>query len=414
MSIRHLTLKYASAVCLLLGFAPAFALLGTFCLPGMPWHWAALPLLMAVTAVPIGLLPRKWQFAGVPAGVLPALAYALLILPRGGLWLLIPCAAVYALTLAGANRPPFSEWPMSVWFFCAALHALGVILAGPLGLAAAQPFLWPLMLLYVPVLLLMLNRAVLRQETSPVIAQRPPARVRAGNRWLVLGIAGLALVLVNIGAVGRAMAAAATWILRAIGQALAWLMALLARDMATESGPGGGGGDAFPLTEAGEPALFWQIMEKVLIVLAIAAAVAVLGFALVKLFRVARRALSCLMARLRAAMASLGQGAREESESLLDWAELRGEARRRVQSVAKRLRRPPRWADMDNRARVRWAFGSMLRRAPDIPAAATAREALSGQPDGGRLADIYDRARYSDEGIGDAEAAAMRDAAGKR
>ena len=79
-----------------------------------------------------------------------------------------------------------------------------------------------------------------------------------------------------------------------------------------------------------------------------------------------------------------------------------------------RLTRPPRWEQMDNRRRVRWAYARLRAQRPDIADAQTAREALSRIPEGARMADVYDAARYGLRDITDEEAAFMRTAVQRR
>ena len=69
---------------------------------------------------------------------------------------------------------------------------------------------------------------------------------------------------------------------------------------------------------------------------------------------------------------------------------------------------------MDNRRRVRWAYARLRAQRPDIADAQTAREALSRIPEGARMADVYDAARYGLRDITDEEAAFMRTAVQRR
>ena len=98
----------------------------------------------------------------------------------------------------------------------------------------------------------------------------------------------------------------------------------------------------------------------------------------------------------------------DQTEDLSGWGELGKALRQKAGRAAARLRPVP-WNALDNRERVRAAYAAVLRREKAPDAARTARETLltgarAGQSDAAQLCQSYERARYSEHPITDAEA----------
>ncbi len=402
--------KAASAGCIALGGAPVFVLLNEMFLPDMPWSWIFWILPTWVLAWVMGLPKGRYR---IYSGCLGTLFLALLFAVRwsaGGIFFLLPVANLYWFILRVAGKPPFQEWRMGGLLACGALHLAGLIAASHIGLAEALPALRVLIGLYIPVFLLLMNRGFLLRESWAREGQTPQRHLLMGNQKLTMGLAIAVLILANLKALGKALSAAMGWVARLIGVVIHFVMSLIQGQPMPGEGAGGPMGMP-PVEPAGETSPFWAILEKIFMIIGCIAAVVGIALLLWKLFRLARRALGGVLSRMRAMMASLGQDVREETESLFDWRQWRVQAGKRLDRARKRLRRPPKWADMDNRGRVRWAYGRLARRIGNDSESATARETLSGFPEGASLADIYDRARYSEETIEDGDALAIGAAA---
>lgn len=412
--MKRFGLKCVAALGLLVAVSPAFVLIGAKWAPGAGAHWALWGLLAAVLGVVCGLPGGKRRYLSGALGLLLLAAMAFSFMPGGpGLLLGVPAAAVYGMVLGKAAFAPFDEFGPRIWWTCGGLHIAGILLARLLEFPEAATLQTGLLLAYVPVFLLHLNRSALYTGVSLRGGTRPPRRIRRGNLWLTLLVSLLVLVIANIGPIWDAFAAALRWLGRGIGQILRWFANLLAED----TGPVTSGGsvrDMLPAAEAAETAPIWVVLEKVMMGVAFLLLLLLAGFALWKLFRGIRRLTARLAERMRGALNALGEGVRDQTESIFDWEELRGAARLRVEKVRKRLARPARWQDMDNRQRVRFVYGQAVGKKPDTPAVQTAREVLRTFAEGERMADIYDAARYSEQPIAEADAVFMRDAIGRR
>ena len=410
--MRRLAAKLLSALCLLLAYGAAFVCAGALVLPKMPAHWILWPAAAVSAAVLAGLLPGKARIWGGLAGAALYALNCVLWIPRGlGMLYVVPCAAVYWQVLRASPKPPFAEWGMPAMLTGVGVYGAGMILMRLLESQDTLPALRVLLLGYIPVLLFFANREALDIGAAARVGMAPPRRVRAANRWLVSALAGAVFILANLGTIRDAFYQAASWLARGIGAAIGWLLALFAMEQAEAPHEMSPSQDQFFFGEAGEPSAFWRMLEKALYVLAALIGLALLVLLLYWLARRVRRLARRLIARLRAMGQQLGDGIQERTESIPGWEELRYAARRSVARVRGRFARQPSWQSLDNTGRVRWSYRRWLQGHPDTPASATAREALRGMDQGGRLAGLYEQARYGGEGmrITDEEAAYVRD-----
>ena len=169
---------------------------------------------------------------------------------------------------------------------------------------------------------------------------------------------------------------------------------------------------------APEPSLFARIMEIALIVVAVLVTAVILFFALRVLYRVLKRVLRGILARLQAYRQRISADYVDQSETLLDWNELRQSAKSRIDQLKRRYMPTP-WEKLSPAQRVRRVYALLLRRPKEAPSPAlTAQETLSSgtlrlPPDAAAsLAALYDQARYSDHPITTQEADALRRQAG--
>lgn len=402
--VKRAVYKFTSAASLLLGMSQVFVLLGGA--QGLLWG-----LLASVLAVAAGLSPGRWRLPCGLAGLALFGACAALWMTRGwGLLLLAPCALIYYLVLRYAAQPPFAEWPFSWWLAGGLLHFMG-LLAARFMAQDLMPLLSALCLAYIPVLLLQGNRTALSVNASARDGRLPPRRIRTANRILVLIVSAVIVAAANIRALANMFYALLAWLAARIGAVFAWLSALLAMDTIQSEGPSVVSHDGLPTVEPSETALFWRILEKAAVGLAIIALIALIIFGALALARAIKKLSQKLLDRMRESLRGLGEGVQEKSESILDWQEIRDSARQRAANLRKRMRPAPQWATMNNRQRVRVSFAQLRKKRPPQSPGATARETLDAYPGGSRLADIYDAARYSEHEINDQDAALMREAA---
>ena len=404
--------KGISALGLLLALSPVLVVMGGVWLPESPLHWAMWPVGAALLGVLTGLAKGKPRVVLGMAGTAGIVAAAAAWAP-GGAWaaLAVPSALIFILVLLKAARPPYDEWQFILWLAGAGAHVMGYPAARVAEAGSVIPVLRVLAQAYVPVFLLAVNHMALTLYASARDGSSPPRRIRAGNRRLVIGISAVMLTVVNFAALRDAFYAAGNWLLGMAGRVLAWLAGLFTLETEAPLGRAGSAGVMdLPLGEAAsEPSLVWQVLEKIAYAFSAVVCAVLLVLAGILLYRASRRLFARLMARFRGMMALLSEGAQEKTESILDWKEIRDAARLRTQRARRRFARPPKWQAMNNRQRVRWAYGLTMR--DSTPQSRTARESLAGWTDGARMADIYDAARYSELTVSEVDAAFMRDAA---
>lgn len=415
--MRRALNKLAESLLMALGLSPLWVLIAARWLPdlaafGLPWA-----ALCALSALPAALWGGRRRMAvALPGFALLALLLALRAhaLHRPAMAaLLAPCALLFYKALRAAPLPAWRQRDAGFWYAALALHALSQLAARLAGLRAALPVLTVLLAAYVAALPLVLNRQALEENATGQAGDGPARYLRLRNLLLALGFSTLTLLAGTWNAVKDAFSVLLGWMGRGLLAVVLWLGRLFAADASVA--PAYGGEAFLPMAaEAGEASAFWAVLEKIGIAAALLLGAAGLCFALWKLAGLCRQWLRRLHARLRETFAALSEENQVEKESILDWEEMRRSARARAARLRRRLTRPPRWEQMDNRRRVRWAYARLRAQRPDIADAQTAREALSRIPEGARMADVYDAARYGLRDITDEEAAFMRTAVQRR
>lgn len=383
--------------------------IGAALLPGrLRMRGRAIPLrLMAVLAAS-ALFVALFSFTDWPYAAASAVPGAA---ARIGCGLMI--AALFVLTVREccAEQPVFGR----VFGLCVGvgLYLAAGIAIWTLDLAVLNGVLFGYAAAYLALCALLLNAESLNTGYAAFRAFRPAASVVRGNRRL------LALALAVVGFVAmfdriREWAGGATLVaLRAIARLLGWLATLLPHgdggDMA------GGGAGQFPAGEAGEPSVVWQVLYYALLGMALVA----LAFLGLRAARALLRGLKALIGRLieryRRFARVIGEGYIDERTRLFDRGELRRLMEESVKNAVRRITwREKRWEQMDAKEKVRFIVRSLYRKAGDAQRLRpmTIREAArhldTHDADPEALAELYDRARYGEAPIADAEADALK------
>lgn len=407
MTQRFLS-KLWAAFLLYLAALPLFALPAAVLMPQSLWLAALLPVAALALTGGAALLPVSRR---VPAlmGALAIMAAlcAVLLMPQNPLaeLLFLPCAFVMLYFMPAMQRPAHAEWTGKQLGAGIILHLIAQFLKSMDLFKAASALLTWCCAVYLLACLFAFNRMVL-MGNSPTASKT----LLYSNRRMLVGFSLLALLLANIKPIGTAIRGALTWVVTAIAKAVLWLTSLFGTS-GTESTDSAADMSAFTdLGETTEPSLLSQIMQ-VIVIVAVAAIVALLLFwALRKLYRLLKKAFYALMEHLQLYRQRISADYSDQSESLLDWSELRQSARQRAERFRRRYMPTP-WEKLSPTQRVRRVYTLLLRRPREAPnPALTAQETLqSGDfklspADTAALAALYDQARYSDHPITDAQA----------
>jgi hypothetical protein len=231
-----------------------------------------------------------------------------------------------------------------------------------------------------------------------------------GNITLSILFAGLVLIVSNINSYKD-------FILNTLRNILAFLLSGSEEsEMPIESPmPQGGGMDLGELAEESESSLFWEIMEKIFIVLAVIG----IAFLLFLLFKALFKAIKKLMNNVFDYFkdndaAEYINRYDDKEESTFDTKSFNDAIKKRWDKIVGAFKRKPKYSDMhDNRQRVRFLYKKILsedeKKARPAKPSATPREYLF---DGGVTIDKkdfikgYEKARYSDHEVTDREVGA--------
>ncbi|MBN1776560.1 MAG: DUF4129 domain-containing protein [Clostridiales bacterium] len=414
MSRRLLPKAYA-ALLNYLALSPLYLLPGSVLLPGKLWIAAALPVPALLLTGWAGLRSAKRRAAALTlAMALTAAGCAALFftIEPLGMLLFLPCAVTMLTFMPAMARPAHQEWTPKHLTAGVVLHIAAQFLKGiDVFQSAAAPLSW-LFVVYLIAFLFSFNRNMLA-DTGPSESKA----LLFQNRKLLTVFCGLALLLANVGAVGSAIRAAISWIMQAVVNAVTWLLSFM---RPTETAGDGGQMDLSQLTgleEASEPSLFSRIVEIALIVLGVLIAAAALFFLIRYLNKLLRRAFAALRERFKLYRQRIAADYVDQSETLLDWGEIKKTAADRFRRAKQRLMPTP-WEKLSPAHAVRRVYRLLLRRADAPDPARTAREMLTSgalrlpEDAAAPAAALYDRARYSTHPIARQEADDLRRRAG--
>lgn len=391
-------------------------ILGTLALGAMP----VLPLLFAyfwpqlLSWVPVytlaflglsigGLLtPGKWRLAWAIPVTLGLGVLCFFLAPAGAWFPVMAGWAVYgflflwSLQLGRWERD--DELPPLV-----SLGLLGVQLFGQLLLFGdsmkPQPILASCAFLlkgsflgFLLLTVLGLNRGSMNEASGD--KRSVTQTMRRKNIWMTLGLFGLGVAASCIPYIYEWIRGAVIWVVAAV----LWLLSrLLPSDSSGESGGSGGGMGGFPPAEETEPSLFLRILEVVMMVVAAIVLLLLVFWLCRKLYRVAKKLLRMLWARLEKYAATVSE---DYVDEITDTRET-GEGSRTRSRWGKSRPKAPKGATPEERVRYRYKL--LLWKHPEWNRGATAREKLPEE-----AASIYERARYSPHPVTEEEAEAFR------
>lgn len=386
---------------LTLGAAP-LALLFAY-LPGMPNVAAFLPLIGVLFGFVGAIVPGKLRllFALSGAGASIALGVTSMLstqlYPYIGLGIL---GALLALTLPVLRE---DGMPTTLGMALTVIHALMPLVVKVAG-AVGNPPLLLVSSFYLIVYLVNTNMQSLQAQCSSH-QQRPAQSMRLGNLVLTIVLFLLVLLISQFALLRDAF--------KSFMQSLILLILYLISKLApgnSDAGGGGGGGSGMDLSGLGtkETSEFWKYLEYIGIVVAIVAILALLIWFSIRVYKL----LKVVWGHIRAFMNRYAQSLKtdyvDQTEDLSGWGEIGKSLRDQLGRAAARFK-PIHWESLDNRERIRAAYTAVLRREKQPDLARTARETLlaganTGKSDAQALCDSYERARYSEHPITDAEA----------
>lgn len=374
----------------------------------------ALSSVYAVLAMVCLVLPGRVRLVagGVGCTVLVGLGAALLPW-RGSVVVLLLPVGYGALLMLGLSM---AAWPRERelhggWIAVGlAAHVVAQIIlhtigAGqgsnqvPAGLMTVAPELFGTFVMFLGLAMLCANRVSI--GSASMGRQRVPASMRRWNTLLTLGLLALVLLLAAAPGIARALRALWEGLKAAIRAAFHLLFALIPKGGETPPEPDGAVPSMFGMMdEMAEPAAWVTAVERV----AQAVVLLMLAVGAWRLLRLIYRRARVLLRRL---IERLGRFAAAAGEDYIDEVtDTRRETGGERTALRRRFRQRIDWGqgNLPPRERIRHRYLRLKRKHPEWQASLTAREALPGDP-----AELYERARYSDHEITEAEARAFEE-----
>ena len=337
---------------------------------------------------------------------------------RGTFWGML-CGVLFFF----AVREACAELPMWTGIHGCVIGIVGYIAPGViltfLDMPALKTWIWALSLAFLGVTAFAMNHQNMLTGLSTRTNARPPLRLVHGNRALTIIFALIAIVVVFFGQLRELCTRAANWVIWAVLYVLAWIASLSGGGDST--GAGGEGGDQSSMLAGlgqGEASPFWLAAEKVMVVLAVIIGIALALYALYYIGKLLVRLARHIAAYLRRFAEEAGADYVDETEDLFDFDDLKQNVQERFSRAIRRFtERPKKWDDMTVRERVRFCVKALYKRAGDsIPGVTslTVREAaprlVREGMDAQAVAELYERARYSEDEIAPDEAESLKKA----
>ena len=395
-----LTKPYA-ALTLTLATAPV-PLLFCAAMGAAPFVACAYVMLAAAIAIIVGYLPRRKILAGIVSSVLLASIYMLAggrVLFQAYWW--IPFGvfliAFQWMVMVCITRKPGSEFSPQTLICAAIAHMAAAGIARVDMFASIRGALWGASIIFFIVCAFRINGIAIADNASLRKTGAPPRRIRGMNALMISGMIALTTLFANINRIGGVIRYAIAWVVNGI----AWLMSKLFTGGVESAPPEQGGmGGLGLIAEDTEPGWFAVLMERIISALAVIILIAGVCLLAIAAWRKIRKYMRRLIEKLRGIADTLNQSYRDEAESLFDWGEMKRVASMRILAPFRR-EREPRWDELDNRAKVRYAVKVSLRRKSNLPSGETVRSLITrgavtvGMADAGRLARDWDAARFS-------------------
>lgn len=382
----------------------ALLLCGLSCVPlvlgtvsGAAPALTVLPLAAALATGAVRRLPA-WARAPVVALAMGAGAWAAFLItpaPQSapGIFYIAACAAIPALVPPLLRDGLSSALGLGLGLAQLVIYVLAIF-SGQSARAALPP-LAAVAGVYLCLFFLHENAAQLRRQTVARGGARP-AGMLGVNALMTALLAAACFVLANAQNIWAWIKQAAS----AVAEAVMRLLSYLTPQETTSLGAGGGGGMEQLVGEAGEASPVWSALEKLIYVLL----AALTAWALLKFIRLAPDLWRKAMARLRRLMGRYGDALNADYTD--ETVRLEREADAQALHKARRRRRRTDWASLSPRQTVRAAYRQWLSAQERPPLTLTAREALGDET----VAEVYDRARYSDHAVTGEEAGRVRTA----
>ena len=366
--------------------------------PLLPYAWLYPAVYIFLTAVSI-FLPGKWRFL---YGIASAVAFGGLgiFLPAG--LLRIPSAIVtvcyvilhlWSLKIGGWGRT--EELPGYLYGSLFAFQLVGqvaLLMNSTTGNGAMVPYGASMKLAFfafVLLTLLSMNRKGLHDAAEK--RQRISSQMYRKNVFLTFSLFGIALLVSLAPSAYRWVMQLIKWIVALILK----LLMLFSRPQSGSAAEGGGGMGSMPMTEASAPSAFALLLEKIV---TFAAVILITILAAALLYRIGR----ALVKIARILWKRLERYAEHVSEDYIDEiTDTRDDVS--PERIARRssLRRVParEQRNMSPGEKIRYRYLRLLMKHPQWSPGDTPREKLPQE-----LAELYEKARYSDHPILESDA----------
>jgi len=382
--------------------APVFLLLGFAAGLSAPQAAWLLPAIAFLLSAPVRRAPgRSRAVLSVPAALLPAAAA--LWLTRGAGWgvpawiLTVLSAVSFLLYMRYAGHMPGVVTSQELIYSAVGVDAAAWFAAALSGYPDASLSFGTFTLILCVYAVFALTLLSLWSASG---GRRAPSgqMLRRGGLMAAL-LSAVLLIVTHLRQLRDLLGAIVSWIVRLIGKLIELMSSHLA---GTPMSPGEGGTPPMGPGDGGEPSLLLKVLEAAAVGLGALVALCLAFLALRQLLRLAKKAASFILEKLRGFMDAVGEDRFDEVESLMDLKTVREKARALFRPKPREDAVP--WDRLDPRERVRRSYRLWLRRHKEVGPEMTARQALGDTA----FCRLYERARYSDLPIGTEEAEQAR------
>lgn len=366
--------------------------------------WAGLPAagLYVLFSWLCTVLPGRRRLIAAVLGAAAIAVVELKLLPWMGALMLLLIPLVYGYLLFAGLAYGGEETPLVYPCVAAGVHIVAQFIQlfdANANVQMPTAVIYALRLAFVVfgfLVLFSLNRISLREAAAK--GSPAPLTVKRRNLLLTVALGGLTMLIACLPAVLRFFQRFWDAFVVLVKKIWAILCALLAAEEAPMSGGMGGLPDGMLAGEVRETSLFWKILEKIAMVVGLIAAAALVVVILVILWRKFRKLFALVAARLREYAQAASEDYHDEISDTREGGERTSIFRRFV-----RRRDPLKGIDeakLPPRERIRFYYLRAWLKRSDWEVGHTARENLPSEAAG-----IYEKARYSQHDVTEAEAA---------